>query len=89
MKSYFFFSVETGELLGKLPLPRPQGLDEACTIHNYNVVPLKNKNGKPRYVLVAGELHVRHQRRRLHEPGGGAGDRIRRSAGVPRRLRGR
>jgi hypothetical protein len=54
MKSYFFFSVETGELLGKLPLPRPQGLDEACTIHNYNVVPLKNKNGKPRYVLVAG-----------------------------------
>ncbi|HXV57744.1 MAG TPA: hypothetical protein VD704_07745 [Gaiellaceae bacterium] len=54
MKSYFFFSVETGELLGKLPLPRDQGADEACTIHNYNVVPLKNKNGKPRYVLVSG-----------------------------------
>jgi hypothetical protein len=54
MKSYFFFSVETGELLGKFVLPRPQGLDEACTIHNYNVVPLRNKNGKPRYVLVAG-----------------------------------
>ncbi len=54
MKSYFFFSVETGELLGKFVLPRDQGVDEACTIHNYNVVPLKNKNGKPRYVLVAG-----------------------------------
>ncbi len=54
MKSYFFFSVETGELLGKFILPRKQGVDEACTIHNYNVVPLKNKNGKPRYVLVSG-----------------------------------
>jgi hypothetical protein len=54
MKSYFFFSVETGELLGKFILPREQSLDEVCTIHNYNIVPLKNKNGKPRYVLVAG-----------------------------------
>ena len=54
MKSYFFFSVETGELLGKFIMPRDQGADEACTIHNYNVVPLKNKNGKPRYVLVSG-----------------------------------
>ncbi len=54
MKSYFFFSVETGELLGKFIMPRNQGADEACTIHNYNVVPLKNKNGKPRYVLVSG-----------------------------------
>jgi hypothetical protein len=54
MKSYFFFSVETGELLGKFILPRDQSVDEVCTIHNYNVVPLKNKNGKPRYVLVSG-----------------------------------
>ena len=54
MKSYFFFSVETGELLGKFILPREQSIDEVCTIHNYNVVPLKNKNGKPRYVLVSG-----------------------------------
>ena len=54
MKSYFFFSVETGELLGKFVLPRDQGADEACTIHNYNVVPLRNKGGKPRYVLVSG-----------------------------------
>ena len=54
MKSYFFFSVETGELLGKFILPREQSVDEVCTIHNYNIVPLKNKNGKPRYVLVSG-----------------------------------
>jgi hypothetical protein len=54
LKSYFFFSVETGELLGKLPLPRPQGADEACTIHNYNVVPLRPRGGKLRHVLVAG-----------------------------------
>ena len=54
MKSYFFFSVETGELLGKFVLPRDQGADEACTIHNYNVVPLRKKGGKLPYVLVAG-----------------------------------
>ena len=54
MKSYFFFSVETGELLGKFVLPRDQGLDEACTIHNYNVIPLRKRGGKQRYVLVAG-----------------------------------
>jgi hypothetical protein len=54
MKSYFFFSVETGELLGKFVMPRPQGLDEACTIHNYNVVPLRKKGGKLPYVLVSG-----------------------------------
>jgi LVIVD repeat len=52
MKS--FFSVETGEQLGKLVLPRDQGLDEACTIHNYNVVPLRKRGGDQRYVLVAG-----------------------------------
>jgi hypothetical protein len=54
MKSYFFFSVETGELLGKFVLPRDQGLDEACTIHNYNVIPLRKRGGEQRYVLVAG-----------------------------------
>jgi hypothetical protein len=54
MKSHFFFSVETGELLGKFVMPRPQGLDEACTVHNYNVVPLRKKGGKLPYVLVSG-----------------------------------
>ena len=54
MKSYFFFSVETGELLGKFVLPRDQGADEACTIHNYNVVPLRKRGDEQRYVLVSG-----------------------------------
>ena len=54
MKSYFFFSVETGALLGKFVLPRDQGADEACTIHNYNVVPLRKRGGDLRYVLVSG-----------------------------------
>ncbi len=54
MKSYFFFSVETGELLGKFVLPRDQGADEACTIHNYNVIPLRKRGGEQRYVLVSG-----------------------------------
>jgi hypothetical protein len=58
MKSYFFFDVESGELISKLVLPRPQSVAENCTIHNYNMVPLKKKNGKPRYVLVAGNYQA-------------------------------
>jgi hypothetical protein len=54
MKSYFFFDVETGAALGKFVLPRDQTVLENCTIHNYNVVPLRNKKGEPRYVLVSG-----------------------------------
>ena len=53
-KSYFFFDGTTGAKLGQFVLPREQTLEENCTIHNYNVVPLKNKKKKPRYVLVAG-----------------------------------
>ncbi len=69
MKSYFFFSVETGELLGKFILPREQSVDEVCTIHNYNIVPLKNKNGKPRYVLVSGNYSAGIECGRLLRPG--------------------
>jgi hypothetical protein len=58
MKSYFFFDTESGELLSKLVLPRPQAVSENCTIHNYNMVPLKKKSGKPRYVLVAGNYQA-------------------------------
>ena len=58
MKSYFFFDGETGDLLGKFVLPRDQTLQENCTIHNYNMVPLKKKNGKPRYILVAGNYQA-------------------------------
>ena len=53
-KSYFFYDAKTGAKLGQFVLPRPQTLTENCTIHNYTVVPLRNKAGKPRYVLVAG-----------------------------------
>ncbi len=49
MKSIFFFDAANGALLGKWTLPRPQTLTENCTIHNYNVVPLRD-----RYVLVHG-----------------------------------
>jgi hypothetical protein len=49
MKSYFFWDTETGTLLGKFVMPRPQTLQENCTIHNYNIVPTHKGN-----VLVAG-----------------------------------
>jgi hypothetical protein len=53
-KSYFFYDASTGAKLGQFVLPREQTLEENCTIHNYTVVPLRNKAGKPRYVLVSG-----------------------------------
>ena len=53
-KSWFFYDADTGAKLGQFVLPRPQTAAENCTIHNYNVVPLRNKAGKPRYVLVSG-----------------------------------
>lgn len=48
-KSIFFFDTYTGVLLGTWVLQRPQSDTENCTIHNYNVVPLRG-----RYVLVHG-----------------------------------
>ena len=39
---------------GRYVQERPQTDLENCTWHNCNVVPLRNKDGKPRYVLVAG-----------------------------------
>ena len=58
MKSYFFFDTESGEELGRFVLPRPQAVSENCTIHNYNMVPLRPQNGKPRYILVAGNYQA-------------------------------
>jgi hypothetical protein len=49
MKSIFFFDTESGNLLGKWVLPRPQTTLENCTIHNYSIVP----TGK-RDVLTTG-----------------------------------
>ena len=49
-KSLFFFDTETLGFLGMWTLPRPQGPDENCTVHNFNVVPLPSG----RYVLAQG-----------------------------------
>lgn len=49
-KSYFFFDTANGDLLGTWVLPRPQGATENCTLHNLNVVPIRNGSD----VLVHG-----------------------------------
>jgi hypothetical protein len=53
-KSAFFYDAETGAKLGQWVLPRPQGRDENCTIHNYNTVPLRSG----RHVLVSGNYQA-------------------------------
>jgi hypothetical protein len=53
-KSAFFYDADTGAKLGQWTLPRPQGADENCTIHNYNTVPLRNG----RYVLAGGHYQA-------------------------------
>jgi hypothetical protein len=49
MKSFFFYDTADGSLLGKWVLPRDQTVTENCTLHNYNIVPLRH-----RYVVVSG-----------------------------------
>jgi hypothetical protein len=51
--SAFFYDADTGEKLGQWTLPRPQTAEENCTIHNYNVVPIRN-----RYLLVSGNYQA-------------------------------
>ena len=53
-KSLFFYDANTGAKLGQWVLPRPQGADENCTIHNYNIVPLRSG----RYVAVGGHYQA-------------------------------
>ncbi|MGH2652709.1 MAG: hypothetical protein ACRDHK_16040, partial [Actinomycetota bacterium] len=53
-KSMFFYDAEDGAKLGQWVLPRPQGPDENCTIHNYNIVPLRSG----RYVAVSGNYQA-------------------------------
>ncbi len=53
-KSVFFYDAATGHKLGRWTLPRPQSLEENCTIHNYNVVPLRSG----RHVLVMGNYQA-------------------------------
>jgi hypothetical protein len=52
-KSAFFYDAETGEKLGQWTLPRAQTAQENCTIHNYNVVPIRN-----RYILTMGNYQA-------------------------------
>ncbi len=54
-KSLFFYDMTNlGAKLGQWVLPRPQGADENCTVHNYNIVPLRNG----RYVAVSGNYQA-------------------------------
>src|SRR6266571_1777075 len=41
-RSMFFYDAATDTKLGQWTLPRPQSSAENCTIHNYNVVPLRS-----------------------------------------------
>ncbi|MGH2695915.1 MAG: LVIVD repeat-containing protein [Actinomycetota bacterium] len=49
-RTMFFYDGDTGAKLGQWTLPRTQSGTENCTIHNYNVVPLRSG----RYVVVHG-----------------------------------
>ena len=53
-RTFFFYDTETGALLGTWTLPRPQGSTEHCTLHNYNLVPLRDG----RDVLVSGNYQA-------------------------------
>ena len=54
-KSAFFYDARTGVKQGQWTLPRPQdGAGENCTIHNYNIVPLRNG----RDVMVGGHYQA-------------------------------
>ncbi len=41
-KSLFFFETANGDLLGTWVLPRAQSATENCSIHNFNIVPLRS-----------------------------------------------
>ncbi|MGQ0520011.1 MAG: LVIVD repeat-containing protein [Actinomycetota bacterium] len=53
-KSMFFYDADTGAKLGQWVLPRAQSATENCTVHNYNVVPLRSG----RYVAVGGHYQA-------------------------------
>ncbi|HEV3378178.1 MAG TPA: hypothetical protein VG126_12955 [Thermoleophilaceae bacterium] len=53
-KSAFFYDADTGAKLGQWQLPRDQSSAENCTIHNYNIVPLRDE----RYVMVGGHYQA-------------------------------
>ncbi len=43
MKAIFLFDAETGKFINWHVLPRPQSAVEACTIHNYNFIPVPGR----------------------------------------------
>ncbi len=53
-KTMFFYDASNGAKLGEWVLPNPQGADENCTIHNYNIVPLRAGH----YVVVSGNYQA-------------------------------
>ncbi len=53
-KSFFFYDADDGSKLGQWTLPRPQGANENCTLHNYNLVPLQSG----RDVMVSGNYQA-------------------------------
>jgi hypothetical protein len=53
-RTLFFFDGATGDELGRFVFTRFQGPTENCTLHNYNVVPLRSGN----YVLVHGSYQA-------------------------------
>jgi hypothetical protein len=53
-KSLFFYNGKTGAKLGQWVLPRAQGADENCTLHNFNVIPIKKEG----YVLSSGNYQA-------------------------------
>jgi hypothetical protein len=48
-RTLFFLDPEDGHIMGTFIHPRPQGANENCTWHNYNVVPTDK-----RHILVSG-----------------------------------
>lgn len=53
-KSLFIYDASTGDKLGQWVLPRAQGADENCTVHNYNTLPLRSG----RDVVVSGNYQA-------------------------------
>lgn len=53
-KSLFFFATATGDQLGMWTLPRAQSAEENCTLHNFNVVPLRSGDD----VIVMGNYQA-------------------------------
>jgi hypothetical protein len=51
-RTMFFYDAQTGEKLGGWVLPA-QSAEENCTVHNFNVVPLRD-----RYVVVSGNYQA-------------------------------